>query len=440
MVKKPVRPLLIILVFCCLCELSFAAPKEVQTQILFQAFTWNGTAYGQEGKWYDLLAEKAPEIATLGVTHVWFPPVSRSLAPQGYLPLDYYDLGSEGNPTFYGHYHSLKRAVSAFKNAGISSVADIVVNHRCANKQQDGQWNVYDYPSGKARWERWALAAGDYGGTGNPDSGDDYGAAPDIDHKNEQVRKDISEWLRWLRDDIGFVGLRLDFAKGFAPEFARTYARAINSPFTVSEVWTPMNYDGSGLTPNQDGHRQYLCNYLDGAGGAVSAFDFTTKGILQVACERGEYWRLRDENNKPTGLLGWWPSRAITFVDNHDTGSTQAHWPFPGHKVLEGYAYILTHPGTPTIFWDHVFQWGDDHQKQISALARLRIMEGIHAESEIEILHADHNLYVATIDGKVLVKLGQNHYAPGQGWKVALSGNGYTIWSQKGMKYSSIFE
>ena len=29
------------------------------------------------------------------------------------------------------------------------------------------------------------------------------------------------------------------------------------------------------------------------------------------------------------GMIGWWPSRAVTFVDNHDTGSTQAHWPFP---------------------------------------------------------------------------------------------------------------
>ena len=35
-------------------------------------------------------------------------------------------------------------------------------------------------------------------------------------------------------------------------------------------------------------------------------------------------------------MLGWWPSRAVTFLDNHDTGSTQAHWPFPAqflHQV-----------------------------------------------------------------------------------------------------------
>jgi hypothetical protein len=27
------------------------------------------------------------------------------------------------------------------------------------------------------------------------------------------------------------------------------------------------------------------------------------------------------------------PSRAITFIDNHDTGSTLNHWPFPSHHL-----------------------------------------------------------------------------------------------------------
>lgn len=38
---------------------------------------------------------------------------------------------------------------------------------------------------------------------------------------------------------------------------------------------------------------------------------------------KGQYWRLRDSKGKPPGVMGWWPSRAITFLDNHDTGSTQ---------------------------------------------------------------------------------------------------------------------
>ena len=53
-----------------------------------------------------------------------------------------------------------------------------------------------------------------------------------------------------------------------------------------------------------------------------------------------------------------WPSRAVTFIENHDTGSTLQHWPFPSDKILQGYAYILTHPGTPTVFYDH---WADQN-------------------------------------------------------------------------------
>jgi hypothetical protein len=30
-----------------------------------------------------------------------------------------------------------------------------------------------------------------------------------------------------------------------------------------------------------------------------------------------------DPQGKPTGVMGWWPSRAVTFLENHDTGSTQ---------------------------------------------------------------------------------------------------------------------
>jgi hypothetical protein len=37
-----------------------------------------------------------------------------------------------------------------------------------------------------------------------------------------------------------------------------------------------------------------------------------------------QYDRLRDGAGKAPGVLGWWPEKAVTFVDNHDTGSSQA--------------------------------------------------------------------------------------------------------------------
>jgi alpha-amylase len=37
--------------------------------------------------------------------------------------------------------------------------------------------------------------------------------------------------------------------------------------------------------------------------------------------KKQQYWRLKDADGKPTGLMGWWPSKAVTFLDNHDTGA-----------------------------------------------------------------------------------------------------------------------
>lgn len=46
------------------------------------------------------------------------------------------------------------------------------------------------------------------------------------------------------------------------------------------------------------------------------------QGILHSALHN-QYWRLIDPQGKPSGVMGWWPSRAVTFLENHDTGSTQ---------------------------------------------------------------------------------------------------------------------
>lgn len=65
----------------------------------------------------------------------------------------------------------------------------------------------------------------------------------------------------------------------------------------------------------QDAHRQRTIDWIDATGGCSAAFDFTTKGVLQEAVAQNQYWRLRDAAGKPPGVLGWWPSHAVTFVE-----------------------------------------------------------------------------------------------------------------------------
>ena len=48
--------------------------------------------------------------------------------------------------------------------------------------------------------------------------------------------------------------------------------------------------------------------------------------------------------------LGWRPEVAITMVDTADTISSMGQF---GSDVnmMKAYAYILTHPGTPSVTW-----------------------------------------------------------------------------------------
>lgn len=57
-------------------------------------------------------------------------------------------------------------------------------------------------------------------------------------------------------------------------------------------------------------------------------------------------------------------------------GSTQKHWPFPSDRVETGYAYLLTHPGMPCIFYDHYFEWGKELRNKIHTMLKVG---GAHA-------------------------------------------------------------
>lgn len=60
---------------------------------------------------------------------------------QGYLPAQLYNLNS-----CYGNKEQLQSLTWALNHAGIKPVADIVINHRCADAQNAaGVWNNYRY-------------------------------------------------------------------------------------------------------------------------------------------------------------------------------------------------------------------------------------------------------------------------------------------------------
>jgi alpha-amylase len=386
-------------------------------EIVLQAFNWESHKHN----WWINLDNKVADIAESGFTSVWLPPATNSFSREGYLPQNLYSLNSS-----YGSENQLRTLLQKMKQHKIRPMADIVINHRIGTTQ--GHGGIYNrYDGLPLAWDERAVTACT-GGLGNRSTGDNFNGVPNIDHTQDFVRKDIINWLRWLRTNVGFQDIRLDFARGYSAKYVKEYIEGAKPIFCVGEYWDSCNYNGQGLNYNQDSHRQRIINWIDSTGQLSTAFDFTTKGILQEAV-KGQLWRLRDAQGKPPGVIGWWPSRAVTFLDNHDTGSTQGHWPFPGNHIMEGYAYILTHPGIPSVFYDHIYDWGHAMHDQIVKLIDIRKRQGIQSRSSIKIIEAQANLYAALIGEKVCMKIGDGSWCPaGPEWILATSGHRYAVW------------
>lgn len=402
-------------------EQPSAEPKKYVgdgRDVILQGFHWQShqgikDRDGKKKSWYTVLRENAEAVKAAGFTWVWFPPPSDSLSANGYIPRRWNLLD-----TAYGTEAEQRAAIQAF--APIKVMADIVLNHRVGVKTGGSDFEDPKFPDNAAAVVRDDSCAC---GTGNPDTGESYAAGRDLDHSNPDVRQTIKEYLRRLQG-IGFKGWRYDLVKGFSGKFIGEYNDATGPEFSVGEFF--------------DGDRQKVTNWIDRTGGKSGAFDFPTRYRLYEACTSDDYSVLRTENRGkavPPGLVGMWPSRSVTFVDSHDTefrreGEFPGTHHFPGNTAVMGYAYLLTHPGIPCVFWSHFFDWGKDARERIQRLIQVRKGAGLHARSGVTILEARQGLYAATTDGKVAVKLGSRDWQPGGGWKLAADGERFAVWTR----------
>jgi alpha-amylase len=389
--------------------------------ILLQGFHWESHQGGRNAvtaarkSWYHILEENAPAIKSAGFTWVWFPPPSDSLAPQGYIPRRWNKLD-----TAYGSEAELRSALQALEP--VQALADVVINHRVGVHTSGADFDDPPFADNRA-----AIARDDSSGvgTGHPDSGEHHAAGRDLDHHSPDVRNAIKNYLRKLKS-LGFQGWRYDLTKGYAGQFIAEYNDATSPAFSVGEFY--------------DGDRQKVTSWIDATGGKTTAFDFPTRYLLYEACLGDDYGRLCSMHNGrlvPGGVLGFWPSRSVTFLDNHDTEYRRDYEHschndgtrhFPGETVAMGYAYILTHPGTPCVFWPHLFDWGHPTRQCIERLLHLRKHCGLHSRSHVDIKETGRGLYAAVIDGKVAIKLGRRGWSPGGGWHLAADGDRFAVW------------
>lgn len=341
--------------------------ESSKTAVMLQGFTWNsaprGTSWNKEnpspywGKWYGIMKKNAASIKDT-FEYVWFnpPSICDSSSSEGYAPTELNNLNS-----YYGTAEELKEVISAIQPA--KAIADIVVNHRagstCWGDFTNPDWGVVKgvkYPAICSDDEAFNASSGDKAHmvgkpSGAADTGATYGAYRDLDHTNTVVQDGIIAWMNDVLKPAGFVGWRYDYVKGFGASYVGQYNAGSSAEFSVGEYWPTAGY--SIDNPSSWGNE--IKNWISGTetGGQRSrAFDFALKGAMNGVFNEGKsYAKLADDSN----LYISQPADAVTFVDNHDTGSNQNHWPVNSVKVGLAYALILTHPGVPCVAWSHYF-------------------------------------------------------------------------------------
>lgn len=451
--------------------------ESSKTAVMLQGFTWNsaprGTGWNKEnpspywGNWYGIMKKNAASIKDT-FEYVWFnpPSICDSASSEGYAPTELNDLNS-----YYGTAEELKEVISAIQPA--KAIADIVVNHRagstCWGDFTNPDWGVVKgvkYPAICSDDEAFNASSGDKAHmvgkpSGAADTGATYGAYRDLDHTNTVVQDGIIAWMNDVLKPAGFVGWRYDYVKGFGASYVGQYNAGSSAEFSVGEYWPTAGY--SIDNPSSWGNE--IKNWISGTetGGQRSrAFDFALKGAMNGVFNEGKsYAKLADDSN----LYISQPADAVTFVDNHDTGSNQNHWPVNSVKVGLAYALILTHPGVPCVAWSHYFTFteggnGDTTypnsgisaagtyvggstvagtsntlRQHIDYLIGLRKELGIEYDSERETKKADSSGYAAEItgtNGSLIVLIGSGYTPSDSEYEEVYSGTNFKIWKKDG--------
>jgi alpha-amylase len=429
-------------------------------RVMMQGFLWESHQSGVQraaggaeyevdwrGKWYDHVRSKVEELAEAEINLVWLPPPSHGEGA-GYHPQELNNLGNN-----YGTEAQHRELIHALLRKGIEPVADLVINHRNGSEGwatfQNPQWPStficaddefwFQSPETLGAADRQILIEDNRGAPDFPWSNyPKWHGARDLDHTSGDLRKAVKDYLRRLRQ-FGYRGWRYDMVKGFAPGYIAEYNFDSQPTFAVGEYW---DGDPYVLTQWVDGTKMY--GQVDPAERACSAFDFATYERLRELINAGKYDHLPAIHFKDRTLDGFIAvngDKTVTFLENHDTGFPQKQFDsFPkNEKLLQGYAYILTHPGVPCIYWKHYFDWG--FGAQIKALVRARKYAGVHSGSYIK-SEVHEGAYVAIVGDQpnesstLIVKIGPGFgFRPDEAdWALETSGEGYAVWVRKSKK------
>lgn len=353
--------------------------------VMMQAFYWDVT---EGGIWWDNVDSKLESWAANGVDAIWIPPISKGQSggfSMGYDPADYFDFGDfqqhGTTETRFGNRQELEKMIGTAHENEIAVIADIVLNHNSGGAleynefRQIETYTLFEPASGlfNRTWLNYLPNAVNLEDEGR------FGGFPDLDLKNDYVM----DWL-WRSEEsvasyymntLKIDGWRFDFVKGFSPEVVKQWIGTVGG-YSVGE-----NFDGNVS--------DVVGPWVEATG--ANAFDFPNFFNMRNAFLNGNL----NELTNPS-LISTMPEKAVTFVGNHDTESRDGSNEFPDEFETHAYAYIMSAPGYPCVFYSHYEDSGEEQKEKINQLIQIRSQL---AAGDWTINYVDNQEFVATRGG-----------------------------------------
>ena len=390
---------------------------KLENPIILQTFYWEmntgkyAEEYPEEANLWNLLAEQAAEIAEVGFNFLWLPPANKGAAGAedvGYGTYDLWDLGEfkqKGTKrTKYGTKKELEKAVEKLHQNGLKVLYDAVLNHRLGAddkelvKLKDDSkaevWTIFnfkgrgdEYSSLKldwrvfdgVDWDERTQRAGEFlfkCKEWDDSYEEDYLMGADIDYENQEIKKDVINWGKWIVNEIGFDGFRFDASKHVDNGMIHDFIEEVNQStdkdlFFIGEAWV--------------NSAETLADYLNTVGQEkLHVFDFPLRESFVKMMQGKLDMRWLGEK----GLVNQdnFRDRAITFVENHDTerdGTNEYGTEAIVHRKMQAYCYILMRrDGVPTVFWKDYHSHGLKERLDTLIAARKKFAYGDAYESE----------------------------------------------------------
>ena len=397
--------------------------------VMLQGFYWNSY---DATNWKNLESQ-ADELSRY-FSLIWIPQSGNCGGESmGYDDLYWFD----NYKSAFGSEDELRSMISTFKQKGLGTIADVVINHRkTLTNWVDFPKETYNgvtyqlLPSDICQDDcggqtaAWAKQNG-YELSPNNDTGEGADFARDLDHNSENVQNNVKAYLDFLLNDLGYAGVRYDMVKGYSAKFTGLYNSAAQPTFSVGEYF--------------DGNKQKVTSWIDGTAvnGAIqsAAFDFPTRYAVRDATAYSNWTKL---DNGGLASDNAYSRYAITFVENHDTERRSASEQQDPIKkdTLAANAYILAMPGTPCVFLKHWI----DYKPEIKNMIMLRNLTGINSQSSWTRNGSSVGRYVFTTtgsNGRLHVALGTSAdtYSPDNTvWALADKGLHYCYFLERSME------